>query len=394
MKVSIVVPVYNMEDYLRSCLDSLVNQKYNDYEIICINDGSKDSSLEILEEYKRNYDIISVYNNVVNKGLSYSRNKGISVAKGEYILFVDSDDYLMGDDTISKLYKCAIDMDLDLLKYRLNTDNLSFSMSNFKDGKECFVELIKNNAYKWESVRNFVKRDLLIYNDIFFDENIYGCEDLLFSTQLILHSHRCYELEDKMYFYNRHEGSITKSRITNRNVYGVLIALSRLYDFFCDEADYNVKYSILNLINTTNYMCKNILWRLDEDLHVHEMDKKILSLYDSQFKYGNLISNYIIYKNWEMIQNQSCIYLYGAGKASEELWLNTRNRIKYAGIIVTNNCDNLSNWNGIKVFEISDNELDKNGLVIVCIKGAIQNDIRELLINYGFDKVLIAGKLM
>ena len=93
-KVSVIVPVYNVEKYLNKCLDSLINQTFNDFEIIIINDGSPDDSKQIIEKYKSKYnDFIKVINQS-NQGLSASRNNGLKIASGAYIMFADSDDYL------------------------------------------------------------------------------------------------------------------------------------------------------------------------------------------------------------------------------------------------------------------------------------------------------------
>ena len=93
-KVSVIVPVYNVEKYLNKCLDSLINQTFNDFERIIINDGSPDDSKQIIEKYKSKYnDFIKVINQS-NQGLSASRNNGLKMASGAYIMFVDSDDYL------------------------------------------------------------------------------------------------------------------------------------------------------------------------------------------------------------------------------------------------------------------------------------------------------------
>ena len=93
-KFSIIVPVYNVENYLEKCLDSLINQKHNSYEIIIINDGSTDNSQRIIDNYKKKYPkLISSYKKG-NGGLSSARNYGIEKSTGEYLLFVDSDDYI------------------------------------------------------------------------------------------------------------------------------------------------------------------------------------------------------------------------------------------------------------------------------------------------------------
>ena len=95
IKVSVIVPVYNVESYLEECLESLVNQTLKDIEIICINDASTDNSLQILKEYKKKYSkLIQIIDLKKNVGLGYARNNGLDKAQGEYIAFVDSDDYV------------------------------------------------------------------------------------------------------------------------------------------------------------------------------------------------------------------------------------------------------------------------------------------------------------
>lgn len=97
-KVTLIVPVYNVEPYLKRCLNSLINQTYKDYEIICINDCSPDQSWKILKEYSISYpEKIKVLSNEKNLGLGKTREKGISYAKGEYLMFIDSDDYISND---------------------------------------------------------------------------------------------------------------------------------------------------------------------------------------------------------------------------------------------------------------------------------------------------------
>lgn len=93
-KVSVVVPVYNAEETLERCLDSLISQSYKNIEIVCVNDGSSDSSLKILNKYRKKDERIVVIDNDKNRGCSYTKNKGIDNATGDFICFVDSDDYI------------------------------------------------------------------------------------------------------------------------------------------------------------------------------------------------------------------------------------------------------------------------------------------------------------
>ena len=115
-KVSIIIPVYNVERYLRECLDSVVGQTMTDIEMICIEDCSTDHSWEILQEYVQREPRMILLRNERNSGLSYTRNRGIAVARGEYILFVDSDDYIV-NDAAEKMYRIAKENDLDVLRF-------------------------------------------------------------------------------------------------------------------------------------------------------------------------------------------------------------------------------------------------------------------------------------
>ena len=114
VKVSIVVPVYNVEQYLRECLDSLINQTLEDIEIICVNDGSTDGSLSILREYESNDSRVKVIDKP-NAGYGQTMNVGMDVASGEYVGVVDSDD-CVATDMYERLYQIAKQEDLELIK--------------------------------------------------------------------------------------------------------------------------------------------------------------------------------------------------------------------------------------------------------------------------------------
>lgn len=134
MKYSIVVPVYNTEKYLKRCIDSVLNQTYKNFEIIIINDGSKDNSKEILNEYKNNKQIKII--NQENHGLSYSRNVGIKEASGDYILFLDSDDFYQ------------IELLETLNKNITNEEIIKFGFMDFKNSTQTPNKTIKFKNYK------------------------------------------------------------------------------------------------------------------------------------------------------------------------------------------------------------------------------------------------------
>lgn len=113
--VSVIIPVYNVENYLKECLDSVLNQTYKNIEVIVINDGSTDKSLHILEDYSSKFNNIKIIDQE-NSGQSVARNKGLENAKGKYIYFLDSDDYIL-PDTLKKLIKKLEMNNLDIIRF-------------------------------------------------------------------------------------------------------------------------------------------------------------------------------------------------------------------------------------------------------------------------------------
>lgn len=129
VKVSLIVPVYNCEDYLEQCIESILSQTFKDYELILINDGSKDKSREICEEYSKKDKRIRLINQE-NSGVSKSRQKGISIAKSKYIIFIDSDDYIE-KNFIKNLYSNIIEGDIDIVC--CNSKNFGLKSENPKN---------------------------------------------------------------------------------------------------------------------------------------------------------------------------------------------------------------------------------------------------------------------
>ncbi|MDR1104051.1 MAG: glycosyltransferase [Endomicrobium sp.] len=168
-KVSVIIPVYNTEKYLRQCLDSVVNQTLKDIEIICINDGSKDNSLKILNEYASSDNRIKLLNLIDNKGVSFARNFGIRVSKGRYIGFVDSDDWI-DLNFYENLYLTAEKENSDIVAAStiVNVKQNKKSSWNWNKGSEDEKERrLFFISYSWFKI---YRRDFLIDNGIFFQE--------------------------------------------------------------------------------------------------------------------------------------------------------------------------------------------------------------------------------
>lgn len=262
--VSIIIPIYNVEKYLTQCLNSIINQTLKSIEIICINDGSTDNSLEILTNYSSNYENITVINQE-NKGQAYSRNIGINAARGKYIYFCDSDDFI-NIDLCEKCYFICENNDLDVLTFDANIviDNVDINLSKnyydrsgknilskVVDGKKYFFDIVSKNAFRASPCILFINRIFLIKNDLYFYEGIVH-EDDLFTTKLILKSNRILHCENKYFNRRIRSDSVMTSFKDINNSIGYLIVAQELYKFY-NENDFNLdkklRYLLLSRIS-------------------------------------------------------------------------------------------------------------------------------------------------
>lgn len=209
-KFSIIVPVYNVEKYLSYCLQSIINQTIKDLEIICVNDGSTDNSLSILEQYAKWDRRIQIINQV-NSGSSVARNKGLESASGEYILFVDSDD-LLASNACERLYMEILQTQADVVVFGASI----FPWIQEKDNGWLYEYLkIELKDYKQDSINAFFKeraskpfiwnkcyrRTLIDNNNIYFDKDLKLGEDSLFLFNLFPLIDRIIYIPDQLYSY-------------------------------------------------------------------------------------------------------------------------------------------------------------------------------------------------
>lgn len=215
VKISVIVPVYNVENYLEICIESVISQKnFQDIELILIDDGSTDQSSKIIKKYTESYtNILDYYQE--NAGQSKARNKGIQHAKGEYIYFLDSDD-LIPDLAMEHLYNLAVKEDLELILFEgksffdKSVDNMKIGNMNYErnkvydktlNGQDLFIEMTANKDFYASPCLQFIKKKVLLENTIYFLEGIIH-EDELFSYQLLMKSKKVKCIKDKL-FYRR-----------------------------------------------------------------------------------------------------------------------------------------------------------------------------------------------
>jgi len=236
MLLSVIIPVYNVEQYLKACLDAVVAQNYSDFEVICINDGSTDGSSLILDEYAAKYSNISIIHQE-NKGLSAARNAGMRVAKGDYIFFLDSDDWIESD---------ALKM---LADKQNGEDLLCFNgRRHFEDGRTETPDtgIVEERLTGWEyynkyalvsrkfhfvcTVLRLYRREYLLKNNLFFEEGIYH-EDNLFTPLACYFAKSVKVIPDILYVYRIREGSIIQTANVQR-LFDLITVANKLSDFF------------------------------------------------------------------------------------------------------------------------------------------------------------------
>lgn len=212
-KISIIIPVYNVEKYLKDCLNSIINQTFKDIEIICINDGSTDDSLNILLEYA-NFDKRIKIINQSNFGVSHARNQGIETAQGEYISFVDSDDWV-DTNYFENLYDAITRHNADIACstiIRKRQRHQKYRVHYTKENVYSFLQekidacSVPKCCYVW----NKLYRTSLVKNHK-FKERVYF-EDVLWTPQILKDSYKLVTIPNTNYYYRANKNSIVKQK--------------------------------------------------------------------------------------------------------------------------------------------------------------------------------------
>lgn len=226
MDLTIIVPVYNVENYIRPCLDSIFQQDIdeNRYEVIIVNDGTKDSSMEIIQDIIEQHENITVINQD-NQGLSVARNNGIAVAKGEYILMPDSDDLLI-ENSLKPLIEKALESRADLVVadfLRMTDEEIKQSKTSLlqqtefeyteKTGEELFLQDL--NPYQCYVWRTLFRRDFILENNLTFVPGIY-IQDVPFTHECYLKAQKCIRTSWLLNIYRKGHESATFSFNTKK----------------------------------------------------------------------------------------------------------------------------------------------------------------------------------
>lgn len=247
-KISVIVPVYNVEAYLERCVESILHQTYTNFELILINDGSTDSSGQICDHLANQYENIKVYH-IENAGVSNARNMGIQLATGSWVTFIDSDDFVTQDylatlaSAVEGLNVGFVIAPLHHIKNGIVTDLSPHSgKTELWSTEETMKELLMTTRTSFFPVAKLFKRDLLA--DEKFNTNYHLAEDALFLTELLLKTGCSSVFIDKpIYYYDHREGSATTS--VNRYVFDTIEVYKQIIAQV-SQIFPNLKYELIN----------------------------------------------------------------------------------------------------------------------------------------------------
>ena len=250
-KLSIIVPVYNVEKYVNRCIDSIINQDYKNIELILVDDGSTDRSGEICDSYEKDFRV-KVYHRK-NCGVSSARNLGIEVSSGKYLLFLDADDWL-ADNALSEIINNCNNADMVMFGAYNYTEleNGSYKLTKKIDfcGKnrtypvcDKYMEIFEKSVVLWNKL---IKREVV--SDLRFDSNIRYGEDALFLCRVLANVKSAYIIPEEFYYYyyNR-SGNVVSAQIDERSL-ELIEGTKEIYDILKNEGAIFSGFKRINVV--------------------------------------------------------------------------------------------------------------------------------------------------
>ena len=325
-KISLIVAAYNIEYYIERCIESLLKQTFTDIEIVIVNDGSTDGTLDKIKSVIKDDNRVKLINKK-NEGVVEARRTGLINSTGEYVLFIDGDDWI-DTKTCEKCYKKLLEDNYDILYYGYwiaydNKKNIKVDIKEKVLNEKQFLKellLVNINGCLWTKI---IRRSYLIDNNIGFPKDIIYGEDLAMSVEIACYKPKVACINQQFYYYYQRENSITNSKLTNQ-AFHIIKALEYIKEFmikknlfeeFIDEYNYlvyrNLFYSFITCNNEVNNLHKE--------------------LYDNWIKRNIKINKnkYILDHKRKSASNEKIrIVLYGNSYVAGKIFVKIRNFIK------------------------------------------------------------------
>lgn len=398
VKVSVIVPVYNAESFLKDCLESLIHQTLQDIEIICIDDKSQDGSLDILYGYQKKDSRIKVICNETNRGAAEARNRGMAVARGNYTQFVDADDYL-APEALEKLYSMAETHHLDMCylgmqfhvpsneEDSVSQNRISGEYPGVFSGKELLRRFTENGEfflYLWSVFYRsaFIKKHELGYKKLRIGE---GGDFILRALCLAERAAVCKEL---FYHYRLNEGSVTHGANAKRELLlGQIVQYADVLRYFsthenAEELDAFFDYQYRKMAGGIQNLSQREKEEIESRLETR-FEKHIFGMLQQKNDvYGIRFDEEILHR----IQEKDAVIVYGAGHGSKEvIELLQQYKIEILGFAVTRREKDRTSVFGHHIYEIEELlSYNNNSIVLVAANKKFNHEIQGTLDQYGF----------
>lgn len=273
MKISIVIPIYNVSAYVESCLESVRKQSYKDLEIILVDDCGTDYSMDVIREYLRvhNFVEVRIIHHTSNRGLSAARNTGLDAATGDYVYFLDSDDELM-DGCLSEMVASLNNQRYDFVigNYEVSGSDKEYPALTLPEGailgnKEIMHSYAEGRWYMmaWNKL---CRRDFLLSNDLYFEEGVLH-EDVIWSFKLSCKANSMFVVQKPTYKYNIRTASIMTGTSIERDVIQYMKAFEAMTKFLADEGRQTAKDEYAILEGRKSTLLFSLLQRNEIDLY-------------------------------------------------------------------------------------------------------------------------------
>ena len=406
--ISVIIPVFNVEPYLAECLDSILEQKNVALEVICVEDASEDGSKDILKRYAKEDKRIRILENRKNRGLSYTRNRGLLSANGKYVLFVDSDDMLK-ENALQELFQYAQANNLEGIvfdmEYKIEGRFAKEKLENagvvlnpaipekIRNGKELFICLSEYGNWKMEAWRYFWRKDFLIQNKLFFYNGLLH-EDILFTFLCLMHTKRIANLNHKYYVYRKRDASIT-SQMNYKYVESHFIIFLEIFNYWKNHNfDKRTEAAIGQYAELAygRFQRAKKYFAEFQQLSLGSMADQFLyeKIYErKQRKYASLEADKIT-----RLKQAEKVILYGAGEiAAEVTELLEEHGVAISAVAVTDKRNNMKKLRGYPVYGMDElMEWKKNAIVVIAVTERYHNGILKHLECLGFLNVMFLDK--
>ena len=306
-KVSVIVPVYNVEKYIQKCLESLVNQTLEEIEIIIVNDGTKDNSMKIVKEYQKKYPRKIVCLEKQNGGLSDARNYALPYAKGEYIAFLDSDDYVE-INMYKDMYELAKNENSDMVEcdfFWEYPNKVKIDTGEIYNNKKEMAERVRVVAWN-----KLIKREILEQSKIIFPVG-YQYEDVEFTYKLIPYLEKVSFLKKPCIHYIQRENSISNSQ--NERTKEIFSVLEHVINYYKEKNIYDEYEEQLEYIYTRYLLCSSLL-------RIVKIDDKEIRNKLLEETWQNLNTKFPNWRNNKILKRK---------KGGKHLYMKTVNKFTY-----------------------------------------------------------------